>query len=142
MYYIQTDETNRVTAYTEAEANPDEELWRDSPWEVPPDDFNDWLYVDGALVYDKRVLPAEDERNRLLAESLEPVDTLHATFTAMPQLTAALSDSDAAKMLPYLPEYDATRDHDAARAYTEGEICVRSGKPARKTSIGWREIGA
>ena len=64
-----------------------------------------------------------------------------ATFTATPQLTAALTDADAAKMIPYLPEYDATRDHDAARSYQEGEICLRSGKPARRTSLGWREIG-
>ena len=136
MYFIQTDCGGRVMAYTEAEYNPDENIWVQSPWEVPPSNFNDWLCVGGVLTYDKRVLSEEDERNKLLSESLQPVDTLQVTFTAMQQLTAALSDADAAKMIPYLPEYDATRD------YQEGEICLRSGKPARKTSIGWREIGA
>ena len=142
MYYIGTGADGRVTAYTEADTNPDENLWVESPWEVPPDNFNDWIYADGSLIYDKRVLPEEDMRNKVLSESLQPADTLQATFTAMPYLTAALTDADAAKMIPYLPEYDATRDHDAARSYQEGEICLRSGKPARKTSIGWREIGA
>ena len=57
MYYIGLDAENRITAYLEAAENPDENLWMDSPWEVPPDDFDDWLLVDGELEYSPRDLP-------------------------------------------------------------------------------------
>ena len=106
MHYIGLTD-GRVTAFLEAESNPDPNLWVESPWEVPPADFDDWLYVGGELEYSPRDLP--------------PV-----AYTAEQVLTALLASTDIAESLP-----DGALEHMAAfmqpwevgKAYEAGELC-------------------
>ena len=96
MYFIQTDPEGRVIAHTGAESNPDENIWQESPWEVPPEDFDDWVYAEGELVHDPRDLPpvpytAEQVLSTLLQET---------------EVLDALPDSALEHMAPYMAEWE------------------------------------
>ena len=125
MYFIGKDADGRITAWLEADENPDANLWEPSPWQVPPDDFDDWKIVDGELVRDPRNLPLPD---------LDPAAVIKAIFTASPALTTGIVDALAARMKPYLPDYDSTA------TYTIGTLVVMDGVVKRKTISGWREV--
>ena len=116
MYYIGTDDGNRVTAWLEADANPDETLWQDSPWEVPPDDFDDWLYVDGELEHSPRDLPPAPYTAQ---------EVLAAIFAEQPEMMDALPDSDLEHMAAYMAEWTA------GRAYAAGDKVQYGEKPYR-----------
>jgi hypothetical protein len=108
------------------EVSPD-----DMPWEIEEgmqivhvDDWDftrfppDWEYVDGEFVY--REPPPE------------PYSPAEAIAIMM---RGDVTDAEAVRLKPYIPAYDASR------AYAEGELAVRYGKVARRTSSGWRELG-
>ena len=84
MYYIQLDAAGRVIAYMQGDANPDANVWRASPWDTPPDDFNDYKVIGGQLVYDKRI-PTEQEieeqkRGEVVANILQIVEDTDAAI--------------------------------------------------------------
>lgn len=112
MYYIGTDDGGRVTAWLEADENPNELLWRDSPWEVPPDDFDDWLYVDGELVHDPRDLPPVP---------YTPEQVLCAMFAETPEMMDALPDSALEHMAAYMTEWTAGVDYAVGDKAQYGE---------------------
>lgn len=93
MYFVGLDNDNRITAYLEADVNPDENLWIDSPWDVPPEDFDDWLYVDGVLVYNPRDLPPAP---------MTATEVLTAMFAAAPETMKELPDSALCRMAAYM----------------------------------------
>lgn len=93
MYYIGLDAENRITAYLEAAENPDENLWMDSPWEVPPDDFDDWLLVDGELEYSPRDLPPAP---------IGAAEVLTAIFAASPEMMQEIPDETLSRMAAYM----------------------------------------
>lgn len=125
MVYIQLDSDNRVIAYVESDTNPDPEVWLESPWETVPEDFADWLYIDGELIHDPRNLPPVP---------LEAEEVIKAIYTAMPTLTVGIIDKVALRMVPYLPDYDP------AQTYTVGCLVIKDGKVQRRTIGGWRVV--
>lgn len=82
--YVQTDADGRIVAYMEADSNPDSGVWKrfDLP-EQRLSDFNDYLLVDGKLVYDP--LPPDPE-----------AEAEKARAQAVANLPQYVSDTDAA----------------------------------------------
>lgn len=97
MFYVQVGFENRIIAYLEADENPDENIWIDSPWdEILPEDFSDWLYVDNELVYDPRNLPPV---------SYSPVEVLSAILQET-NIFDSLPDSTLMYMAAYMAEWN------------------------------------
>ena len=115
MHYIQLGEGGRVIAHTESESNPDEGIWLDSPWETPPDDFDDWLYVDGQLVHDPRDLPPIP---------YTPEQVLTALFQET-EVMDSLPDSALEHMAAYMPEWET------GKAYAIGDKVQYGERPYR-----------
>lgn len=84
-------------------------------WEHDPWNY---VWVDGAPVY--------------VAPPPEPYFPAEAIAILM---RGNVTDAEAVRLKPYLPAYDASRE------YAEGELAVRYGRVARRTSAGWRELG-
>ena len=79
-FYAQIDQEGRVIALTEAKSNPDEGIWLASPWDNPPNDFNDWLYIDGefiGVVNDGRALV--NALDKVLSDAREGYDSSTTT---------------------------------------------------------------
>ena len=112
MYFVQTDFENRVMAYTEADENPDESLWQESPWDVPPADFDDWLYVDGQLVHSPRDLPPVPYTAQ---------EVLTAMFSESPEMMDSLPDSALEHMAAYMPEWEAGKSYQVGDKVQHGE---------------------
>ena len=103
MYYIGTDSEGRVTAWTQADENPDELLWQESPWDVPPEDFDDWKLVDGQLVHDPRNLPPTPfTPEQVLSAMLQETEVMDA-----------LPDSALEHMAPYMAELEVGKEYQA-----------------------------
>ena len=102
MYFIGTDNENRVTAHLEADENPDVNLWIESPWDIPPKDFDDWLYIDGELIHDPRDLPPV---------SYSAQEVLAALFEAEPTLLEELPDTTLEHMAAYMGEWELATDY-------------------------------
>ena len=138
MYYIGTDSDGRVTAWTEAAKNPDELLWQDSPWEVPPDDFDDWLYEGGELIHSPRDLPPTPYTpQQVLAALLSETDVMDS-----------LPDSALEHMAPYMAEWEIGKAYSVGDKVQHGERPYRclqahtsqqSWNPADATSL-WARI--
>ena len=112
MYFINQDSEGRVIGHIQADENPNELLWKDSPWETPPDDFDDWLYVDGELVYDPRDLPPAP---------YTPEQVLMALFDETPEMMDSLPDSALEHMAAYMPEWEAGREYAIGDKVQHGE---------------------
>ena len=112
MYFIGTDQDNRVTAHLEADENPDENLWQPSPWDVPPADFDDWLYVDGQLVHSPRDLPPVPYTAQ---------EVLTAMFSESPEMMDSLPDSALEHMAAYMPEWEAGKSYQVGDKVQHGE---------------------
>ena len=96
MFYIQTDFENRIIAYIEAEENPDNGIWIDSPWQEIPEDFSDWLYINKELIYNPRDLPLTP---------FSPEQVLSAIIQETTVLDS-LPDSALMYMAPYMSKWD------------------------------------
>lgn len=115
MYYIGTDNENRVTAYLQADENPNELLWVESPWETPPDDFDDWLYIGGELEYSPRDLPPTPyTADQVISALFQETDTM-----------ASLPDSVLEHMAPFMAEWEI------AKQYQAGDLCQYDERPYR-----------
>lgn len=112
MIFVQLDDDGRVGAWTEASQNPDTLMWVESPWETVPYDFDDWLYIDGELVYDPRNLPPVP---------LNAGEVLQVVFATQPTLIEQLPDESLARMAPYMQEWepDAVYQVGNLRSYLE-----------------------
>ena len=85
--------------------------------------IEDYIFVDGDFTY---VEPDP--------EPLQPYQVIKAIFTASPALTVGIVDMLAARMAPYLPDYDS------AQTYSIGMLVVMDGVVKRRTIGGWREV--
>ena len=102
MRYIQTDETGRIIAHTEADSNPDENLWVE--FDLPEEhleDFNDYLFQDDQLVYDQREYSEEEieeMRDNEIRANIPSIvmDTDAAICELYETQEQALADTDAA----------------------------------------------
>ena len=132
MEYIQLDADGRVIAHAAYDENPDPEVWLESPWEAVPDDFDDWLYIDGQLVNDPRNLPPAP---------LDAGEVLTAIFAATPEAIQALPDESLARMAPYMQDWEADAD------YRAGDLRSYGGLPYRclqthKSQATWNPADA
>jgi len=116
MLYIGTDQNNRVVAWLEADENPDELLWVESPWETVPDDFDDYLYTDGELVYDPRDLPPAPYTTEQIFTAL---------FEQLPEMMDALPDEVLEHMAPYMAPWETNK------AYAVGDKVQYDDRPYR-----------
>ena len=92
MTFVQIGEGGRIVAYADFDANPDPEVWLESPWDAIPDDFDDYRIEDGELVHDPRDLPPVPfMAEEVLAVMLQETDALDS-----------LPDSALAHMAPYM----------------------------------------
>lgn len=116
MQYIQLDDESRVTAWMESDENPNDAFWLESPWDAIPDDFSDYLIIDGELIHDPRDLPpAPYGAEQVLSAMFNETDALDA-----------LPDSTLAHMAPYMPEWDG-----GAIAYEVGDKVRYLERPYR-----------
>ena len=98
MTFVQIGEGGRIVAYADFDANPDPEVWLESPWDAIPDDFDDYRIEDGELVHDPRDLPPVPfMAEEVLAVMLQETDALDS-----------LPDSALAHMAPYMAEWQET----------------------------------
>ena len=132
MFYIQTDDNGRVTAYTEAIANPDEDFWQESPWEAPPADFDDWLYADGQLIHSPRDLPPVP---------YSPEQVLMALFDETPEMMDSLPDSALEHMAAYMPEWEVGKDYQVGDKVQHGERPYRCLQ-THTSQDGWNPADA
>ena len=117
MRYIQLDFDGRVIAHGDFEQNPDSEVWLESPWgDDIPEEFDDWLYVDGELVYDARDLPPVP---------YSPEQVLMALFDTSPEMMDALPDEALNHMAAYMPEWEI------GKAYSTGDKVQYQERPYR-----------
>ena len=112
MYYIGLDDDNRVTAFTQADGNPDVGLWIESPWDVPPEDFDDWLYEGGVLVHSPRDLPPSPYSAQ---------DVLCALFAEQPQMLESLPDEVLCHMAPFMQPWESGKAYEAGDLREYGE---------------------
>ena len=115
MYFVQTNAENRVVAYTEATENPDENIWVDSPWETPPEDFGEWTYADGELAYAPRDLPPTPYNSE---------QVLSALFQET-EVMDSLPDEVLEHMAPYMREWEVGKD------YVIGDLRQYNERPYR-----------
>ena len=130
-FYAQIDQEGRVVALTEAESNPDEGIWLASPWDNPPNDFNDWLYIDGELSHDPRDLPPTP---------YSPEQVLSALLSAT-NVMDSLPDSALEHMAPYMAEWAI------GASYAVGDLVQYAERPYRclqghTSSSEWNPVDA
>lgn len=114
MVYVQLDGENRIVAYADFEQDPGD-VWVESPWDEIPDDFADWLLVDGQLVHDPRDLPPTPYgAEQVLAAMMQETDALEA-----------LPDSALAHMAPYMAKWAS------GMAYAVGDKVQYGERPYR-----------
>ena len=130
-FYAQINQEGRVVAIAEAESNPNEDIWLESPWSDPPDDFDDWLYVGGEFSYDPRDLPPTPySPEQVLSALLSETDVMDS-----------LPDSALEHMAPYMAEWEA------GKPYTVGDKVQHDDRPyrceqAHTSQEGWEPPNA
>lgn len=110
MIYVQLNEENRIVAYADFGQDPGD-VWVESPWDAVPEDFADWLLVDGQLVHDPRDLPPTPYgAEQVLAAIMQETDALDA-----------LPDTALAHMAPYMAEWGSGVSYSAGDKVQYGE---------------------
>lgn len=100
--YIQTSPNGRIIAVTQAEGNPDANIWREFNLTAEQlESFNDYKLIGGQLVHDPLPPDPEAEAERARAQ-------------AVAELPQYVSDTDAALCELYEMQEQALADTDAA----------------------------
>ena len=110
-FYAQINQEGRVIAIAEAESNPNEDIWLEAPWTDPPDDYDDWLYVEGELSYDPRDLPPTP---------YSPEQVLSSLFMET-DVMDSLPDSALEHMAPYMAEWEVGKPYAVGDKVQYGE---------------------
>ena len=118
MRYVQVDSEGRIIAHTVAVSNPDPEFWVE--FELPQerlDDFNDYLLVDGELIYDPIPHPpAPVTTEQVLAAIVE---------AQQDTLVPLLPDSVIEGMESYFPEWEAGHAYQVGNMLTYGYVIYK-----------------
>ena len=125
-FYAQINQEGRVVAIAEAESNPNEEMWLEAPWADPPDDYDDWLYVEGELSYDPRDLPPTP---------YSPEQVLSSLFMET-DVMDSLPDSALEHMAPYMAEWEVGKSYAVGDKVQHGERPYRCLQ-AHTSQEGW-----